>query len=79
MGVNLYLSNWHWTGSNVQVPQAQVDVEIHWTDADGQGHQWSGTATFPNDLQDVPVEWLKEVLEDLMIRAARKKLGVDDG
>ena len=75
--VNVFLTDWHWTGQNVPCPQAEVDLEIHWTDEQGNDHQWSGTATFPNDLQLVPVEWLKDELESLLLRAARKRLGVD--
>ena len=76
--VNLFVQNWRWTGATVPAPQAEVDVEIHWTNEDGQARQWSGTVTFPNDLQLVPVEWIKEELEDLLLRAARKRLGIDD-
>lgn len=76
--VNVYIQNWQWTGNNVPTPQATVDLEIHWTDENGQARQWSGVATFPNDLQLVPVAWIKEGLEDLLLRAARKRLGIDE-
>ena len=77
-GVNLRITNWQWTGSDILTPQATVDISIEWDDEAGH-HNWSGVGTFPNDLQDVPTSWLKEELEDLIIRALRKKLGVDDG
>lgn len=76
--VNLFLTNWQWTGSDVPCPQATVDLELHWTDENGDAQTWSGTATFPNDLQLVPVEWVKEEVEDLLVRAARKRLGIDE-
>jgi len=76
--VNLYITNWQWTGSNVSTPQATVDLELHWFDNDNQPQNWSGTATFPNDLQLVPVAWVKEALEDLLVRAARKRLGIGE-
>lgn len=75
--VNVYETNWRWTGTNVQVPQAKVDLTIQWKDENGDPHEWTGEATFPNDLQDVPIEWLKDALEELMLRAARKRLGID--
>ena len=75
--VNLFVSNWQWTGSTVPTPQATVDLELHWTDEAGQAQQWQGVATFPNDLQLVPVAWVQEAMEDLLIRAARKRLGID--
>lgn len=76
--VNLYLNNWQWTGQDVPCPQATVDLELHWTGDDGQPHEWSDVAAFPNDLQLVPVEWVKQEIEDLLIRAARKRLGIDE-
>jgi hypothetical protein len=76
--VNLFVRNWQWTGSNVQTPQATADVELYWTANDGSAQTWSGTVTFPNDLQLVPVDWVKEELMDLILRAARKRLGIDD-
>lgn len=75
--VNVFLTNWHWTGQSVLTPQATVDLEIQWVDEEGSDQQWSGTATFPNDLRLVPVAWLKEKLEELLLEAARKRLGVD--
>lgn len=77
-GVNLWITNWQWTGSTVPCPQATVDIDkIEWDNESGH-HTWSGTATFPNDLQDVPVAWLKEELEDLILRVLRKRLGIDE-
>jgi len=75
--ISIFIDNWQWTGSTVPTPQATVDVEIQWTNETGP-HTWSGTVRFPNDLADVPVAWVKEELEDLLIRAARKKLRVDE-
>lgn len=76
-GINLFTTNWRWTGNNVPTPQARVDVRLEWMGDDGQPHEWKGTLAFPNDLQDVPIAWVKDALTDLMIRAARVKLGVD--
>lgn len=76
--VNVWISNWHATGIDVPVPQYEVDLTIEWNDRAGAPHSWTGTAVFPNDLQLVPVAWLKDVLEDLLLRCARKRLGVDD-
>jgi hypothetical protein len=75
--VNLFIENWQWTGADVPCPQATVDLDLQWTDENGDAQQWSGVATFPNDLQLVPVEWVKNELEDLLIRVARHQLGID--
>jgi len=76
--VNIYLTDWHWTGTDVPTPQAQVNLEINWIGDDDMLHEWSGMLTFPNDLQLVPVVWVREAIEDLMLRAARVQLGIDE-
>lgn len=75
--VNVWMTNWHWTGNDVPVPQAEVDIVVQWTDKDGESREHSVTARFPNCLQDVPVAWLKDELGDLILRAVRKRLGAD--
>ncbi|MCK4958411.1 MAG: hypothetical protein KAT00_03405 [Planctomycetes bacterium] len=75
--VNQWITNWRWTGDNVPTPQAEVDVHIEWIADDGESHEWEGTVTFPNDLQLVPVAWVCEVLEELVVRALRKRLEMD--
>ena len=76
--MNVWVKNWHATGQTVPVPQYTVDVALEWVDSDGNPHSWTGTPTFPNDLKDVPAAWLKDMLMELLLRAARKKLGVDE-
>lgn len=75
--LNVWVTNWQWTGITVPTPQATVDLDLHWVDDAGNPHQWNGTVTFPNDLALVPIPWVKQELEDLMIRAARHQLGID--
>jgi hypothetical protein len=76
--VNQFITNWQWTGQDVPTPQATVDITLEWMDENGQAQNWSGTATFPNDLQFLPVAWVRDAMEDLMIRAVRKQLDIDD-
>lgn len=75
--VNVWIQNWRWTGSTIPTPQAAVDITIQWTNDVGEAREHSETAQFPNCLQDLPVSWVKEELEDLILRAVRKRLGVD--
>lgn len=75
--VNVWITNWHWTGKDVRTPQAEVDIVIQWTDDTGESREHSETAQFPNCLQDVPVSWLREEIEDLILRAVRKRLEMD--
>ncbi|KKN29617.1 hypothetical protein LCGC14_0842310 [marine sediment metagenome] len=76
--VNVWLTNWTNTGTTVPCPKYTVDLRIDWTATDGTPHTRTKTLMFPNDLQLVPASWLKEKLQDLMLRAARKRFGVDD-
>lgn len=75
--INIYYSNWQKTGQKVLVDKWAADFTIQWTDDEGEKREWSGTITFPNDLALVPTKWVKEELQDLVIRAARKRLGID--
>ncbi len=77
-GVNVWLTNWTDTGETVPCPKYTVDLRIEWVNAAGAAKSRTETPTFPNDLQLVPAAWLKEEMRDLMLRAARKRFGVDD-
>ena len=74
---NVWLTKWKATGVNVPVPQYEVNVEVAWTDNEKQPQEWEGAVRFPNVLQDVPVAWVRDEMEDLILRAARKKLNID--
>ena len=77
--VNVTITGWHATGSSVPVPQYGVTIGVEWVDAAGVPHVRAPEEyLFPNILADVPVAWLKEELEDLILRVVRKKLGVMD-
>lgn len=75
--VNVWLEGWHKTGQSINVDQYEVGVTIQWTDAESQAREHIETVRFPNVLTDVPAAWLKEALADLMLRAVRKKAGMD--
>ena len=75
--VNVWLTNWHWTGVAVPTPQAEVDIHIEWINEAGEQREHTETVRFPNVLRDVPVPWLKQWLEELLLRALRKKLNID--
>ncbi len=75
--VNLFVNNWKATGVQIKVPQYTVDVTINWIDNAGFSHTKSETLKFPNFLQSVGAEDLKEWLTELMLREARQQLGVD--
>ena len=72
--VNLFVNNWQATGKNISVPQYTVDVTLNWIDNEGLTHTRSETLKFPNFLQKVGAQDLKEWLTELMIREARERL-----
>ena len=71
-------SNWSWTGSQVQVDQAQFDIQVKWTDMDGVQHEHNSTRLWPNVLADVPVPVLREWATQQVTAAVRVALGIGD-
>ena len=76
--VNVFIGNWTATGVNVSTPQYSVDVTINWTRNDGTQDTKSATVKFPNVLAQLPAAWVKQEMEELLLRAARKLAGVDE-
>ena len=76
--VNVFFSSWQATGTNVSTPQYRVVVQVDWTDANGVQQTATRTVLFPNFLAQVPAAWVKEEMEQLMVKAARKLIRVDD-
>ena len=72
--VNIYTSNWKATGKNVSVPQYSIDVRFEATKDDGTKVDRTETLKFPNFLQNVGEEDLKEWLTDLVLHEARQRL-----
>ena len=72
--VNLFTGNWQATGKNISVPQYTVVVTLNWIDDSGVSHTRSETLRFPNFLQNVGADDLKEWLTELMVREARQRL-----
>lgn len=75
--VNVFFSGWIKTGTRVQFDQWRTSMTINYVDDTGAPQTWTGNVTFPNDLSLAPAEWLKEELSELIIRVARKRLGID--
>ena len=75
--VNIFTSGWVATGQTVPVPQYTQHVRILWTGNDGEPREHEETFTFPNDLQKVPVVWLNEQFQELLMKAIRHYLGID--
>lgn len=75
--INVWFTGWHWTGVEVPVPQAEVEIHIEWINEAGEQREHTETVRWPNILRDVPVKWLKRRLEVLMLRAVRRKLNID--
>lgn len=76
--VNVYFSGWQTTGTNVSVPQRRITVTVDWTDETGAQRTGTRTVLFPDFLAQVPAAWIRDEMEQLMVRAARKLLAVDE-
>lgn len=76
--VNVAIGNWQSAGTVNNVPKYTIDISFEWIDKNGVSRSGSETVTFPNILAQLPASWVKEEMEELMLRALRKKLGVDD-
>jgi len=72
------ISNWQETGSSVPIPQYQFDLEIKWTDQDGEKHQHNGTYRYPNDISAMPNNVRKRYAEEMIIATARVMLGINE-
>lgn len=76
--VNVFISNWQATGSNVPVPQYSVDIAINWKDGSGQLHEHASTYRFPNVLQGVPLARVRVYMEEIILREIRLAQGIDE-
>lgn len=75
--VNLFTSGWKATGTNVSVPQYELVVRFEWTAHDGTKHTGTRTIRFPNVLSQLPADYVKEKMTQMLIDYARNDLGVD--
>lgn len=75
--VNVWFSGWRATGNTVNTPQYEVTVRYQWTDDAGVTHEDERTVRFPNVLAQLPAAWVKEEMQTLLLKAARKINKVD--
>ena len=68
--INIYTSNWKKTGKSISVPQYEMTILV---DRDGQ--KISRTVQFPDCLLDLPVDYVKERITDLLTDYATIKVG----
>ena len=74
MNINLYTTNWNKTGTNVSIPQYSLNVKVIWSGNDGVMHEGERTALFPNVLLNLPVEYVKEKITDMLVDYAIQEL-----
>lgn len=76
--VNIWTSNWHATGATPQVSQYSLTIRVTWIDDAGNTHDRTEDVLFPNCLAgEFTLAERKEIAEEIMFRAVRKRLGVD--
>ena len=74
--INVMYSNWR-IGTNVTIARRLVDVTVAYTNAAGQPQMKSGTITFPDILNQLSTDDLKELALDIVFRAYRRTQGID--
>ena len=75
----LNITNWAVTGSNVPIPQYTFDLEIKWTDADGEYRTHGPTTyTYPNDLASMPLASRRHFAEQQIDAMVRVTLGISE-
>ena len=73
---NITLTNWR-TGTNVTIARRLVDITINYIDANEIPQTKTGTITFPDILNLLSPDDLKEFAIDIMLKAYRRTQGVD--
>ena len=76
--VNVWLSGWRATGTNVPVPQYELTIRADWATNAGVSKTDTRTVRFPNVLAGIPAERLREYVEAILLREARILAGVDE-
>ena len=80
--VNISLSGWRATGTNVSTPQYEQTITADWIDNAGVAHTAAQTVRFPNILATLISAghgaWVAAQINELLIAAARKSARVDD-
>lgn len=77
--INAWTRDWQATGQSVPFPQYELTIRVAWTDDQGVQHNREEQVLFPNCLagEFAPAEQ-KDIAEGIMLRAARKRLGVGE-
>jgi len=66
------------TGLTTSIARYTFDLEIWWTDDDGQPrHYGPAEHVWPNDLAGVPLNVMREWAIELVSAAVRVELGID--
>jgi hypothetical protein len=81
-GVNVFYSDWRALGTNAQCPRYSMTIRFEWTGNDDQPRSTGDTViTFPNVLSQLtPAElsYFGDELQELIMRLARRRAGVDN-
>jgi hypothetical protein len=70
------ISNVALTGSTVPVPVRQFDIEIVWTDDEGNDQRYSGTHRWPNVLNAAPDGYMRRKALEMVQEIAYSSLGI---
>lgn len=73
--VNIFTSKWKATGRKVSVPQFELGVRVNFTNADKVSRDVDRTVLFPDCLLDLPADYVKERITDMLVDYAAIKVG----
>ncbi len=73
----LNITNWNDESNTVPVPQYSVDIEIKYTDDNGDFHTYNTNEMFPNVLSSFPVEAVRVSMQRLIEAKVRVELGIN--
>ena len=82
--VNVWTTEWKKTGANISFPQYSMKVRMQWRDNAGTAHNETRTVLFPDILLTIAGqgttarEWVENELAEMILKAGRKILAVDE-
>ena len=79
MNINIFTSKWRKTGKNGSFPQYELSVRVNYTGADSLSKNIERVALFPDCLLDLPLEYVKDRITDMLVDYATIKAGARDG
>lgn len=72
------ITNWNNTGQTSPFPRYTFDLEIKYTNNEGEQQTHTRQYTFPNDLGTMPLSVRRAFAEKMILATVRVQLGIDE-